>query len=97
MRDPASLVPVPGLGSMLLCLCVVSQTGSGNHNPPNPDQDPHPSLPEATRFSSSHVDKLTSPSDRSQSIRTLLQPRLETVLSYTNYHNYIVSSNLKNH
>lgn len=82
MRGPATLAAVPGLCSLVICLCVVSQTCYGNHSPPNPEQDPRPSLPEATRLSSSHVDKLKSPSNRSISIgsRTLLKPRLTQYL-----------------
>lgn len=82
MRGAAGLAAVPALCSLVLCLCVVSQTCYGNRTSPKPDRDPRPSLPEATRPSSCHVDKQTkSPSDRSQSIRsrTLFKSRSDTL------------------
>lgn len=88
MRGPASGAALPGICSLVICLCVASQSCSGNHTFPKPHLDPPPPLPEPTQLSSSQFGRPKSPSGHSQSIRskTLFKPRLDTVAPDTNYH-----------
>lgn len=101
MRLSASVAAVSCVCPLVVFLCVVSQGCYGTHTNPNPDLDPSlrlKSLPEPTQLPSSSLEKVVSPSDPSQNIRsrTQLKPRLDTVSNSTNYHrpNTLLSSTI---
>lgn len=101
MRLSASVAAVSCVCPLVVFLCVVSQSCYGTHTNPNPNLDPNlrlKSLPEPTQLPSSSLEKVVSPSDPSQNIRsrTELKPRLDTVSNSTNYHrpNTLLSSTI---
>lgn len=90
MRLSASVAAVSCVCPLVVFLCVVSQSCYGTHTNPNPDLDPSlrlKSLPGPTQLPSSSLEKVVSPSDPSQNIRsrTQLKPRLDTASNSTNY------------
>lgn len=101
MRLSAGVAAVSCVCPLVVFLCVVPQSCYGTHTNPNPDLDPSlrlKSLPEPTQLPRSSLEKVVSPSDPSQSIRSRTQfnPRFDTVSNSTNHHrpNTLLSSTI---